>query len=80
LAANTDLDGQQAVFLGYASEDIGAAAKICAGLRAAGIEAGFDRSGLRGGDAWDAAIRRHIKQCALFVPIVSANAHSRTEG
>ena len=80
MIANTDFDGQQAVFLSYASEDIGAAAKICEGLRAAGIEVWFDRSELRGGDAWDAAIRRHIKQCALFVPVISANAHSRTEG
>ncbi len=47
---------QQAVFLSYASEDAVAAERICASLRAAGIEVWFDRSELRGGDAWDAAI------------------------
>ena len=46
------------VFLSYASDDAPAAARICAALRAAGIEVWFDQSELRGGDAWDAAIRR----------------------
>jgi TolB-like protein/Flp pilus assembly protein TadD len=69
-----------AVFLSYASEDAVAADKICTALRAAGIEVWFDRSELRGGDAWDAAIRRQIKSCALFVPIISGNAHARAEG
>ncbi len=70
----------QAIFLSYASEDQEPASKICAGLRAAGIEVWFDRSELRGGDSWDATIRRQIKTCALFIPIISVNAHSRAEG
>ena len=69
-----------AVFLSYASQDAEAAQKICEALRAAGIEVWFDQSELRGGDAWDAAIRRQIKSCALFVPIISANTHTRAEG
>ena len=69
-----------AVFLSYASEDSAAAERICSALRAAGIEVWFDRSELRGGDVWDAAIRRQIKSCALFVPIISANTHARFEG
>jgi len=69
-----------AVFLSYASQDVEAARRICDALRAAGIEVWFDQSELRGGDAWDASIRRQIKTCALFVPIVSANAHARVEG
>ena len=35
---------------------------------------------LRGGDAWDASIRKQIKECALFVPIISANTDARPEG
>jgi adenylate cyclase len=69
-----------AVFLSYASEDAEAAARICDALRAAGIEVWLDQSELRGGDAWDTSIRRQIKACALFVPIISANAHARAEG
>jgi tetratricopeptide (TPR) repeat protein len=71
---------QRAVFLSYASEDAPAAEKICTALRAAGVEVWFDRSELRGGDAWDAMIRRQIKTCALFIPVISANSHSRAEG
>jgi len=74
----TELNG--AVFLSYASEDTAAAQRICAALRAAGVEVWFDQSELRGGDAWDAAIRTQIKSCALFVPLVSSHTRARTEG
>jgi TolB-like protein len=70
----------QAVFLSYASQDADAAQRICAALRAFGIEVWFDQSELRGGDAWDQRIRQQIRDCALFVPIVSANTAARSEG
>ena len=73
-------DAKQAVFLSYAKQDAAAAARICDALRAAGIEVWFDQSELRGGDAWDAAIRRQIKSCALMVPIISRNTQERAEG
>jgi TolB-like protein/Flp pilus assembly protein TadD len=69
-----------AVFLSYASQDAEAAARICAALRIARIEVWFDQSELRGGDAWDQSIRNQINECALFLPVISANAHARTEG
>ena len=40
----------------------------------------FDQNALVGGDAWDAKIRKQIKECALFVPIISANTQARREG
>ena len=70
----------RAVFLSYASQDAGAARRICEALRTAGVEVWFDQSALRGGDAWDAAIRRQIKSCALFIPVISRNTHQREEG
>jgi hypothetical protein len=69
-----------AVFLSYASQDAEAAQKICEALRAAGIDVWFDQSELRGGDVWDQKIRRQIHDCALFVPLISANTSSRQEG
>jgi TolB-like protein len=69
-----------AVFLSYASQDAEAAARICAALRAAGIEVWFDQSELRGGDAWDQNIRREIHDCALFIAIVSQHTQERLEG
>jgi len=73
-------DSQRAVFLSYASEDADAAQRICAALRAAGIEVWFDRSELRGGDAWDNAIRKQIRSCALFIPVISIHTRARVEG
>jgi len=70
----------RAVFLSYASEDAVAAERLCAALRAAGVEVWFDRSELRGGDAWDRQIRQHIRDCALFVPVISAATEARAEG
>ena len=69
-----------AVFLSYASQDAEAAQKICEALRAAGIEVWFDQSELRGGDAWDQSIRKQIKTCALFLPVISHTTHDRREG
>ena len=69
-----------AVFLSYTSLDAAAAGRICAALRAAGLEVWFDKSELRGGDAWDQKIRQQIRDCRLFVPIISANTQARLEG
>jgi len=69
-----------AVFLSYASQDAAAAQKIAEGLRAGGIEVFLDQSELRGGDVWDQKIRRQIHDCALFIPVISANTASRREG
>jgi TolB-like protein/tetratricopeptide (TPR) repeat protein len=74
----TDLS--RAVFLSYASQDAPAAQRICEALSAGGIEVWFDRSELRGGDAWDDSIRRQIKNCALFIPVISKTTHDRDEG
>jgi TolB-like protein len=70
----------RAVFISYASQDAEAAGRICEALRAAGIEVWFDQSELRGGDAWDQSIRRQIKTCGLFLPLISRNTHDRVEG
>ena len=69
-----------AIFLSYASQDADAARHLCIALREAGLEVWFDQSELRGGDAWDASIRKQIKECALFIPIISSNTQAREEG
>src|SRR5882757_9951226 len=70
----------QAVFLSYASQDAEAARRLCEALRAAGVEVWFDLNELVGGDAWDGKIRRQIKECALFLPLISATTQARREG
>ncbi|MBI4623893.1 MAG: toll/interleukin-1 receptor domain-containing protein [Verrucomicrobia bacterium] len=71
----------KAVFLSYASQDAEAAKRICDALRAAGVEVWFDQEGgLEHGDEWDQKIRRQIKECVLFLPLISANTQAREEG
>ena len=73
-------DSTKAVFLSYASQDAGAASRICQTLREAGIEVWLDQSELRGGDAWDAAIRKQIKAHGLSAAgqVVAAPARGAT--
>ena len=70
----------KAVFLSYAREDTDAAKRIADALRGFGVEVWFDQSELRGGDTWDAKIKKQIRECALFLPLVSAQTQERTEG
>ncbi len=69
-----------AVFLSYCSQDMEAVTRICDALRAAGVEVWLDKTELRGGDAWDAQIKKQIHDCALFVPVISEHTNSRMEG
>jgi TolB-like protein/Flp pilus assembly protein TadD len=69
-----------AVFLSYASEDAEAAHRICETLGSAGVEVWFDKSELRGGDAWDRQIRQRIHDCRLFIAVISAHTEARDEG
>src|SRR3954470_1055705 len=74
-------DATKAVFLSYASQDAVAARRICDALRSGGMEVWFDSDGgLEHGDEWDAKIRKQIKECLLFIPIISANTQARHEG
>jgi len=70
----------QAVFISYAREDFTAAHALADALRRKQVEVWLDRSELVGGDAWDAKIRRQIKDCGLFVALISKNTDARLEG
>ncbi|MDQ5977801.1 MAG: hypothetical protein QG602_773, partial [Verrucomicrobiota bacterium] len=69
-----------AVFLSYARDDAAAARRIAEALRSAGLEVWFDENELRGGDVWDAKIRKQIDTCALFLPVISAHTQERSKG
>jgi len=73
-------DPTKAVFLSYAREDTDAARRIADALRSQGIEVWFDQNELRGGESWDAKIRKQIRECALFLAVVSASTQERAEG
>jgi TolB-like protein len=49
-------------------------------LAASGIDVWYDENELDGGDAWDQKIRRQIRGCDYFMPIISATTEARAEG
>jgi hypothetical protein len=68
------------VFLSYASEDRAAARMLRDALPGYGLDVWYDESELGGGDAWDQKIRRQIRDCDFFMPLVSAQTERRHEG
>ncbi len=80
LDATTAAARRPSVFLSYASQD----REIVRGLRDVlagfGLEVLFDENELEGGDAWDQKLRRQIRECDYFMPVVSAQTEARREG
>jgi hypothetical protein len=68
------------VFLSYASDDRQGARVLGDALTSFGLEVWLDESALGGGDAWDQKIRRQIRECDYFMPVVSARTEARHEG
>lgn len=68
------------VFLSYASEDRRVAQLLRDALPDFGMEVWYDESELIGGDAWDQKIRRQIRECDYFMPVISAHTEARHEG
>lgn len=70
----------QAVFLSYAAPDEAATQRLASALRAASIEVWFHLDEIRTGNDWDRTVRKQIRECALFVPVVSAQTQAQHEG
>ena len=68
------------VFLSYASEDRAAARVLNEALPAFGLEIWYDESELGGGELWDQKIRKQIRDCDYFMPLISAQTEARHEG
>src|SRR4026209_2187770 len=68
------------VFISYASEDRIAARTLRDTLANAGLDVWYDENELTGGDAWDQKLRRQIRDCDYFMPVISATTQRRKEG
>jgi hypothetical protein len=68
------------VFLSYASEDRQSVQAIRDALPGFGLDVWYDESELGGGEAWDQKIRRQIRECDFFMPVISARTEARAEG
>jgi TolB-like protein len=68
------------VFLSYASADREAARALRDALPTFGLEVWYDESELGGGELWDQKIRKQIRECDYFMPLISAQTEARLEG
>ena len=68
------------MFISYASENREAARLLRDALAASGLDVWYDENELLGGDAWDQKIRRQIRECTYFMPVISAQTESRRDG
>lgn len=80
MSSEPETPARPSIFLSYASADRPAARTIRETLAKAGLEVWLDEEELTGGDAWDAKIKRQIRTCTYFMPIISAATESRREG
>jgi len=69
-----------AIFVSYAKEDLGSVQSLQQSLQQIGVEVWFDKDRLEAGDHYDQKIKRHIKGCSLFMPVISRNTERRLEG
>ena len=79
-APSDSVQAPPSLFLSYASEDRSAAQTLREALLASGLDVWYDESGLDGGDAWDQKIRKQIRECDFFMPLISAQTEARPEG
>jgi hypothetical protein len=70
-----------AIFISYTREDQEAARRLRNFLEEeAGIDVWVDSHRLEAGDDWDYQIRRNIKNCSYFMPLISSASTRRREG
>jgi hypothetical protein len=68
-----------AVFISYARDDLGAVQQLKTAFDAAGIKTWFDMDRLEGGDDYDRKIQKNIARCSYFIPVISAATERRLE-
>lgn len=68
------------IFISYAKEDLAAVQALQKSFESLGIDVWFDRDRLEAGDLYDQKIKRNIRACSFFVPVVSRTTERRLEG
>jgi hypothetical protein len=69
-----------AIFVSYSSMDRPAVETLCNALEEAKLDAWFDRQQLQAGDDWERKIRQNIRNCSLFMPVISQSVVQRATG
>src|ERR1700752_541582 len=66
------------IFLSHASEDKNVAERIYLALINAGHQVFFDRTGVQGGDDFNAHIQKNIKKCELLIFLISPDSVAKS--
>ena len=72
-AGKTDAKG---VFVSYKREDAEPVKRLVEALEQVGLTVWQDTKSIRGGDDWLYEVRESIKNCTLFLPVISRNAQT----
>lgn len=70
-------EGAKRPFISYAREDRDAATSLATDLRSAGAKPWLDSEQLLGGQEWEPAIRRAIRDCTHFIALISESSVSK---
>lgn len=68
--------GANGVFISYKRDDAEPVKRLVAALEQVGLPVWQDTQSIRGGDDWLYEVRESIKNCMLFLPIISRNAQT----
>ena len=68
------------IFISYAKEDLAAVQALQKALESLGVDVWFDKDRLEAGDLYDQKIKRNIRSCSFFMPVISRTTERRLEG
>jgi hypothetical protein len=78
-APAVDAEAKDKVFLSYASEDEAEVRRLREALDEKKLPVWFDKEQLIGGNDWNDKIRRNVRSCSLFVPLISKHVLTQRE-
>jgi hypothetical protein len=73
---STGKAGANGVFISYRRDDAEPVKRLVTALEQTGLPVWQDAQSIRGGDDWLREVRDNIKNCMLFLPIISRNAQT----
>jgi hypothetical protein len=71
--------GNGSVFISYASEDRAAANQLYEEIRSIGLPVWLDIKALQAGEEWAAGIESNLRNCSIFIPLITAASDTADE-
>lgn len=71
--------GNGSVFISYATEDRAAANHLYEEMRSIGLPVWLDIKALQAGEEWAAGIESNLRNCSIFIPLITAASDTTDE-